>query len=311
MTRSYLLATRGSPLALRQTRIVVAALRRRFPQCRFDLRIVRTTGDRVGLGPGRSTGVFVSELQKGLVERQFDMAVHSLKDLPTAPVPGLCLGACLRREDPRDAYLSPDPRPLSRVPPGWRIGTGSLRRRAFLLASFPQLRIEPVRGNVGTRLQKLFDPANGLHGLILASAGLQRLYGNRPPCRVRLLPVAILPPAPGQGVIAIECRENDPNVRSILMAIHHRATHACATAERSILAAMHGGCNVPLGAFAEIRNGRLHLDCAIASLDGKTLLRARSSGSPDRIEAVVERVQKSLVRRGAMKILQEARAALR
>src|SRR5580704_6121347 len=247
--RPLRLGTRGSPLALAQAGWITRQLRERCGRPTVVL-TVATPGDESTAPIQRlgTTGVFTTTLRQELLRGTVDFVVHSCKDLPTAPVTGLEVAAFPAREDPRDALIWPGGTSVGALPPGARIGTGSPRRAALLRAAGRQLQIVPVRGNVGTRLRKLAD--GEVDALVLAMAGLSRL---------KLLGATVTPldpsrfmPAPAQGVLAVECRTDDPVTAAQLGLLDHAPTRAAATTERGFLAALDAGCSAPVGALAEV-----------------------------------------------------------
>ena len=258
-----LLGTRGSDLALAQTRIVAEKLRGAHPGLDLETRIIKTTGDQrldVSLSaPGMlEKGLFTKELAEALFAGEIDAAVHSLKDLPTAQPPGLILAAILERADSSDVLIAKVAGGWKALPPGATVATSSPRRKAQLLHLRPDLQVVEIRGNVPTRLRKLAeDPA--MDGLLLAKAGLDRLGHHVIPAGLHWTAVREILPAPGQGAIAIECRENDPATRTVLQPLHHEETARCVTAERDLLHALGGGCSLAFGALARMENGKIHL----------------------------------------------------
>jgi hydroxymethylbilane synthase len=262
------LGTRGSDLALAQTRLVAAALGACHPALTIESRIIRTTGDvrlDVSLSnPGPlDKGLFTKELEDALLRGEIHAAVHSLKDLPTDQPDGLTLGAILDRADPVDVLISKAPGGLAALPAGAIVATSSLRRRRQLLHLRPDLAVIEIRGNVPTRLRKLAeDPA--MHGLILAKAGLDRLGAGAIPHGLDVVRLDEMLPAPGQGAIAVECRAGDSATLDLLRPLHHEPTARCVAAERDLLRSLGGGCHLPLGAHATIdENGALDLRAAL------------------------------------------------
>lgn len=260
---TLILGTRGSDLALTQTRLVAARLRAAHPELTVETRIIKTTGDRrldVSLSaPGPlEKGLFTKELEEALLAREIDAAVHSLKDLPTTQPGGLTLGAILERADPSDVLVSKFPGGLAGLPGAACVATSSPRRKAQLLALRPGLRVVEIRGNVPTRLRKLAgDPS--LDGLLLAKAGLDRLGHDIIPAGLHLAVLKDMLPAPGQGAIAVECREGDAPTHAALAALHHADTARCVTEERRLLQQLGGGCSLPFAALAVIENGELRV----------------------------------------------------
>ncbi|MCY0884680.1 MAG: hydroxymethylbilane synthase [Firmicutes bacterium] len=297
------IGSRGSPLALKQTEMVAAALAAAGVPTRVE--VVHTEGDRVldrPLSALGSVGVFAGELESALAAGRVDLAVHSLKDLPAQLAPGLMLGALLEREDPRDVLLS-RVADLEDLPPGARIGTSSLRRTAFLRHRRPDLVVVPVRGNLGTRLRKWRE--EGWEALTLAAAGLLRMeLGDL--IRQYLDPWWMVP-APGQGVIAVEVRAADTRVRELVAGLDHAPTRRQVEAERAVLAAVGAGCQMPLGAYARWReDGRLEVAGQAASPDGRRLLRAERAGPPEAAAALGEAVGRALLDQGARDLLNPA-----
>jgi hydroxymethylbilane synthase len=257
------IATRASALALVQTRIAEEALRAAHPGLEIREVEVTTEGDRDRTSPltvigGR--GVFVRSVEEALLEGRADVAMHSLKDVPTEQLPGLALIATLLRADVRDALVSREGATLRQLPSGARVGTSSRRRAALLLALRPDLEVVELRGNVDTRLRRVAEGA--MDAAVLAAAGLERLGRTREIAEL-LNPREFLP-APGQGAIVLQCRADDAATVALLQAVDDAATHAATDAERAVLAALGSGCSLPVGAYAGIQGGRLHLRAMIA-----------------------------------------------
>jgi hydroxymethylbilane synthase len=288
------IGTRRSALALWQA----AHVRARLSALGHAVEVVSivTTGDRsqeARLEPVGGKGAFLKEIEEALLAGQVDLAVHSLKDVPTALAAGLALCALLERADARDALVSRSGAPLRDLPRGARVGTSSLRRQAQLRALRPELEIVPMRGNVDTRIAKL--RGGGCDAIVLALAGLTRLGRGAEASEV-LDPSAMLP-APGQGVIALECRADDADVRASAAALHDPPTGNAASAERTLLSVLGGDCNLPLGAYAEARDGRLWLRSLVARPDGSGVLRSEASGLEP--EVLGRQVGEDLLARGA------------
>jgi hydroxymethylbilane synthase len=285
MTARLRIGTRGSPLARVQTALVCHALQEAHPElaARGALEVVaiRTTGDRVvdrPLPELGGKGLFCKEIETALLAGRIDLAVHSMKDLPTWLPDGLVIGAVLPREDPRDVLIARVGDDIDGLPEAAVIGTASVRRRAQLLARRPDLRVVNFRGNVETRLRKL--AAGEVDATLLALAGLKRL-GIAPAGAVILAPEVMLP-AVGQGAIGIECRTNDEGARALLAAIDDPASSACLRAERALLAALDGSCHTPIAGYAELAGGRLRLRALIARPDGsESLCTARNGAIAD------------------------------
>jgi hydroxymethylbilane synthase len=309
--------TRGSKLALAQTRLVIARLRELWPDCAFEERIIRTAGD-VHAGVSLSQlvdageaaggkGLFTKAIEDRLLAGDVDLAVHSSKDLPTELPEGLQIGAFPEREDARDALVlaagpigerEADPE-LSIVKSGGAIGTGSLRRQAQLRHRRPDLRFVDMRGNLDTRLRKLRE--QGLDAIVLAAAGLRRLKAAGLP--VAFLPLDVCLPAAGQGALAIEVRTADARVAEVVAPLEHPETAAAVRAERAALGALGGGCRVPVGLYGRVDRGALRLRGVIASSDGARIVRTDVSGPMDRPEAVGRDLATELLARGGREIL--------
>jgi hydroxymethylbilane synthase len=295
-TMTIKIGTRGSPLALVQAESVAAPLR----ALGADVEIVpvRTEGDRrleVQLAAIGGKGLFVREIEDMLLAGTLDCAVHSLKDLPAELPAGLSLAAFPEREDPRDVLVTREPRRFEDLRPGARLGTGSPRRRALALALRADLVVEPVRGNVGTRLRKL--ESEGLDGVLLAAAGLKRL-GVAPP-HVQVLDPDAFVPAVGQGVLAVETRADDRRVLPVLGRLDHAPTRACALAERACLGRLGASCNSPVAAHAVLDGSTIRITAIVASDDGRKVLRATTSGAAQDGERLGRRVADSLLEQGA------------
>ncbi|MBI4564494.1 MAG: hydroxymethylbilane synthase [Planctomycetes bacterium] len=313
MTRTTIkLATRGSPLALTQTNQVIAKLQGHHPSLKFVPVVIRTTGDRItGAVQLRNagTGVFVKELERALLKGQVDGAVHSLKDMPSALPEGLVLGAVLQREEAADAFVGRGFVPIERLAPGSVIGTSSPRRRALLLATYRNIRVEELRGNLDTRLAKLRAPKSRLAGIVVAAAGIRRLHGAGG-VSYQTLPKETIVPAVGQGALCLEIRAEDKTMREIVGPLHHPTTASATEAERELLRRLEGGCQVPLGIHGEIgEDGLLRLIAALGFPDGTQLIRAEATGAADSPRELAEMLETLLRARGADEILTELRPA--
>jgi hydroxymethylbilane synthase len=290
------IASRGSQLALWQARWVSAQLTALGHECRIE--IVKTTGDKitdVPLAKVGTKGLFTKEIEEALLDGRADLAVHSLKDLPTELPEGLVLAAVPEREDPRDAVVG---KCLADLPRGAKVGTSSLRRAAQLRKLRPDLAIESVRGNLDTRLRKLDE--GQYDAILLAAAGLKRLgWGDR---IAEILPAEIMCSAVGQGALAIETRASGAGFDAI-RAMDHADTHAAVLAERGVLGALGGGCQVPIGAHATVEGGRLRLLGLVASPDGGEVVRGESEGPASEAESLGRALGNELLERGARRIL--------
>jgi hydroxymethylbilane synthase len=278
MTSSSLtFATRPSALARWQTSWVIQALQAAWPGLACDEKAITTQGDRIldrPLPEIGGKGLFTQELEYELRQGTVHAAVHSLKDLPVEEPPELTIGAIPKRGDARDALISEKGYTLESLPEGARVGTSSLRRSSQLLAQRPDLRVEPLRGNVDTRLRKA---EQGLYdAILLAGAGLIRLgFAGR---ISQWLPLEVMLPAPGQGALAVQCRLQDAQTLDLLTAIEDSAVRAAASAERAFLEGLGGGCSLPVAAHAEQRDGQLHLHGRVISLNGRRVIDCRSTG---------------------------------
>ena len=270
--KTMILGTRGSELALVQTRDVAARLGQAHPGLAVEETIIKTTGDKrldVSLSaPGSlEKGLFTKELEEALLSKSVHAAVHSLKDLPTEQPPGLIVGAILERADISDALASKHAGGWKGLPPEATVATSSLRRKNQLLLLRPDLQIVEIRGNVPTRLRKVFENPE-LDALVVASAALARLGKEIVPDGLQITVIEEMLPAPGQGAVAVECRADDKATRDLLAAIHHEPTSLCVRAERELLHRLGGGCHMPLGTRAVIEDGKLRLLAALFEADG-------------------------------------------
>ena len=266
------IGSRGSALALAQTDWIRNQILIRFPGSDITVKIIKTSADKdqtTSLRSGSGIGVFVKELEQALLKKQIDIAVHSLKDVPTTVSAGLKIAAVPEREDARDAIITKNGGGLAQLPEGSLIGTGSIRRQAQVLALRPDLRVIDIRGNIDTRLKKLRDGA--YDAIILACAGLNRL-GFQDQISERLDFSAMLP-APGQGALAIEIRDGDSRIEPIVAALNEQSASTAVSAEREFLRHMGGGCNVPVAAHAYVRQDAIHIEGLLCSPDGRNLLR--------------------------------------
>lgn len=304
------LGTRGSPLALWQSRHVAERLEAAHAGLRVELRIIRTAGDDgqkadVPLTRGEGKGLFVREIEEALSAGEIDLAVHSLKDLPTEQPPGLVVTAILERADPRDALLTRDGLELDALAEGTLVATGSPRRRCQILHHRPDLRMTLVRGNVDTRVRKLREGTFG--AMVLASAGIARLGITAVPFRP--IPLAVSLPAPGQGAIAVETRADDARTRGALDVLDHESTARCVGAERAFLAALGGGCLAPAAAHARIEGSRMTIEAMVGDPDGRRLVRRSIEGGAGDGDALGDALARTLLGLGGDAILREARAA--
>jgi hydroxymethylbilane synthase len=300
------IGSRGSQLALWQANHISDLLRARGHE--VEIEIIHTTGDKitdvplaqVGAKGGLGKGIFTKEIEEALAADKVDLAVHSLKDLPTELPQGFEVAAITEREDPRDAFCSQRYSRIEGLPKKARLGTSSLRRQAQLKAIRPDLDIHPLRGNVDTRLRKLEQ--GEYDAIILAVAGLKRL--GKTELVKHIIPAEIMCPAAGQGALAIEIREGDDTIREHIEFLNDDAARAATSCERALLNRMGGGCQVPIGAFAEMRDGKLHLEAIVADPDGLKLLRESRDGNLNDPQQLGNDVGEALLRRGGDEILE-------
>ncbi|THF83783.1 hydroxymethylbilane synthase [Cohnella fermenti] len=310
--RTIIVGSRQSALAMTQTGQTIDRLKEACAAAgldyAFEVKPIVTRGDRildVTLSKVGGKGLFVKEIEQALLDGEIDCAIHSMKDMPFDLPEGLTIGAVPEREDPRDALVSREASSLRELPEGAKVGTSSLRRGAQLMALRPDLKIESLRGNIDTRLKKL--ETEGFDAILLAAAGLRRMgWGDR---ITALIEPGDCLPAVGQGALAIECRENDAEVTALLALLNDPRTERAVRAERRFLGLLNGGCQVPIGAYAEAASGdassAIKLTAMVASPDGSSVLRAEATGT-DPFE-LGSQVAKELLARGADRILDEAR----
>ena len=306
-TEPLRIATRKSPLALWQAEHVRARLLALHPDLTVELVTMTTQGDRVldsPLAKIGGKGLFVKELEQGMLNNAADIAVHSMKDVPAELPGGLEIRAILEREDPRDAFVSNRYADIAALPPGARVGTSSLRRQCQLHALRPDLEILDLRGNVGTRLGKL--DAGDYAAIVLACAGLRRLGLEG---RItRALGDEVMLPAIAQGVIGIECRSNEARVHGLIDTLNHRETALRTRAERAMNARLAGGCQAPVAGYSEIIDGNLELRGLVGRPDGSEIIRGAITGPPEEAEALGQELADDLLARGADAILQDLMA---
>ena len=302
MKAKLTIGTRQSLLALWQSNHIAALLREKYPECEVVLKKIVTKGDRildVPLAQIGGKGLFTKEIETELADGTIDLAVHSLKDMPTVLPEGLCLTAITERANVGDAFVSNKYASFEELPLGAVIGTSSLRRKAQLLAVRPDLQIMDLRGNVDTRLRKLDE---GLYdAIILAAAGLERLgHGDR---ITALIPPDVCLPAVGQGALAIEARTADDEVRSMLEFLNDLPTKQSTDAERAFLGLLEGGCQVPIGVHADVAGEQIKIEAIIAALDGSTVLRDTITGNAEDAVALGQQLGKKMLAAGGQEIL--------
>ncbi len=302
--KRLVIASRESALAMWQARHIQQHLQFLYPQTVVDILGMTTTGDQILDSPLArigGKGLFVKELEQALEDGRADLAVHSMKDVPMNLPEGFELAAIGEREDPRDAFVSSRFQSLEDLPPGSVVGTSSLRRQSQLMARFPHLKIESLRGNLQTRLRKLDEGQYA--AIILAAAGLKRL-GLEDRIAGLIDPSRSIP-AVGQGALGIEIRAGREDMMALLAPLNHADTAACVIAERATSRALAGSCQVPLGAFAEIHDSVMRMTGFVASIDGQRMARAEVVGVPQDADALGRDLAKQLVAQGADKILAE------
>ncbi|MCS6885632.1 MAG: hydroxymethylbilane synthase [Acidobacteriota bacterium] len=300
------IGSRGSKLALWQAEWVKTKLLKRFPTLEIAIRVIKTSGDTPDVPI--SKGAFTKQLQDAILRNEIDLAVHSLKDVPTEIHECLQLTAITKREEPCDALVcAVQGLKLADLPPGSKVGTSSLRRKTQLLKLRPDLRVEELRGNVDTRLRKL--DSGDYDAIILAAAGLYRLGLQE---RIsELLSPEVMIPAAGQGALAIETRRDDEQTQCYVRTLNHKQTQIACQAERAFLAALGGGCRVPVAAYAYIDSSGLHLRGCVASLDGRELIKRSICGSPEDCEILGRKLAEKLLASGADRLILEAKRILK
>ena len=303
MKQTVRIGTRGSALALWQAGWVKTQLESLWPGLQVALVPIKTSGDKFQegpLAPVGGKGLFVKEIEEALLSRAVDLAVHSMKDLPSELLDGLILSAIPEREDPRDVLITRHGETLAELPAGTRVGTSSLRRQALLLHLHPGLRVEILRGNVETRLRKQREGT--VDATVLAAAGLKRL--GLTPQHSQVLDEQVFLPAIGQGALGIETRADD-EVAALVRPLHHQATAVAVSAERAFLRGMGGSCRTPLAANGTVLNGTVYLTALVASSDGRRLIRGERSGPVEANEQIGTLLAETLLAQGGKEILEE------
>jgi len=301
-----IIGTRSSQLATTQTKLVVNQLATEFPKHQFKLQEITTKGDQVldkALAEIGGKGLFIKEIEVALLEEEIDLAVHSLKDMPSDLADQFEIAAIPKRSNPLDVLISNGDKSLDQLPEGAKIGTGSLRRKSQLLNYRSDLEVVPIRGNIDTRLEKLVS--QDLDAIVLAASGLLRM-GWEDKITHYLNPVDSLP-AVGQGALAIETRAGDERIKEILTAINDPVTTKLVTAERSFLAKLDGNCKVPIGAYAQLESGKIVLTGMVGKTDGTKLIREQLTGELDQATELGNKLAAKLINQGAKDILAAAR----
>lgn len=301
MRKKFIVGSRGSALALRQTELVVAELKRRVPETACEIRVIKTTGDKMlaaSFTQMVGKGFFTKEIEEALLAGEIDFAVHSLKDLPTEMPAGLALAAIPKREDPRDVLVSAGGKKLAELPRRAKVGTSSPRRKTQLLAARADLRVVELRGNLSTRMEKVLDPveaAEKLDAAVLALAGIRRMGLEKKVSEI--LPFETMLPAVGQGFLGIEARDGDAATLKLLAALDDPESRVAASAERAFLAAWGGGCSVPLGGLAEVSGPTLRLRGVVYDEKKKRCVRDEIQGNKNEAvqlgKTLAERIKKS------------------
>jgi hydroxymethylbilane synthase len=304
--RKLIIGSRGSELALWQTHFVKGKLEEFFPEIILEIKIIKTTGDKmldVALAKIGDKGLFTRQIETALLNREIDLAVHSLKDLQTVQPAGLTIGAVSARELPNDVLISKEYASIDDLPKNAKVATGSLRRKSQLLHFRPDLEVFEIRGNVPTRIKKFEE--SDLDAMILAYAGVHRL--NLDAYIKQIIPFEIMIPAVSQGVMGIEIRNDDTEIKQILQKLNDENTSFCVAAERSFLRTLEGGCQVPIGANARLENDKIHLEGMVGNLFGSVNLRDSISGDKKDAIDLGKRLAEKLIEKGANKLLEVTR----
>ncbi len=309
MKEKLIIGSRGSQLALWQTHFVKAKLEELFPALKLEVKIIKTTGDKmldVALAKIGDKGLFTKQIETALTNREIDLAVHSLKDLQTVQPENLEIGAVLEREMPNDILISKRFASIDDLPNGAWAATGSLRRKSQLLHYRPDLKIFEIRGNVPTRIKKFEE--SDLDAMILAFAGVHRL--NLDSYIRQIIPFEVMIPAVGQGAMAIEIRSDNAEIREFVQKLNDENTSFCVAAERGFLRTLEGGCQVPIGANAILKNDKIYLEGMTGNLDGSVNLRDSISGDKRDAVELGRKLAQKLIERGANRLLEETRATV-
>lgn len=304
MRKKIVIGTRSSKLALWQAEYIADCLRKQYEGIEVELEHIMTRGDKildVPLAKIGGKGLFTKELEVAMIENRIDLAVHSLKDMPTVLPEGLALTTITKRLDCGDALVSPKYQTLENLPKGAKVGTSSLRRKAQLLNIRPDLDIHNLRGNVNTRLRKLEE--ENFDAIVLAVAGLKRLgFGEK---ITQIIPRKYCLPAVGQGALAIETRADDEEIKNMLSFLYDDKTADATIAERAFLAQVEGGCQVPVGVYGEVNeDNTLTVEAVIGSLDGKTIIRDKVTGKRENASELGEDLAKKILANGGLEIMQ-------
>lgn len=307
--KKVIVGSRDSVLAMWQTKFVVDQLMKVTDQYEFEIVSLKTKGDKildVSLAKIGDKGLFTKELEVGLLQGEIDFAVHSMKDMPTVLPEGLQISSLLKRHNPADVLISEKYDSFAALPQGAKVGTSSLRRKAQLLHARPDLDIHDVRGNLQTRMRKMRE--ENFDGIILAAAGVERLEWHDQ--ITEELSYDICLPAVSQGVIGVETRVDDPEIIALVQLINDAQTASCVAAERALLKSLEGGCQIPIGAYAQLESDTVVLQGLVGSLDGKTIIRDEISGPVAQSEQLGQQLAQRLSEQGGQAILEEIRMEL-
>ncbi len=298
-----IIGSRGSKLALTQAGLVKEALNKNFPRLEISIKVIKTTGDKIldaPLSKIGDKGLFTKELEEALLKNEIDLAVHSMKDLPTEIPNGLDIGAVTSREEACDVLVSKESYAIKTLPKSAKVGTSSLRRRAQLLSLRPDIEALDLRGNLDTRLRKL---DSGIYdAIILAYAGIKRLGLD---LKMVKIPFGDMLPQAGQGALGIEVRQEDVEARNLVKPLDDADSRLCIEGERALLSGLGGGCQVPIGVYAIIDGGIVNIKAGVFSLDGKTAIRDEIAGSKNEALTLGKRLADMLLKKGAKNILDE------
>ncbi|OGX24406.1 MAG: hydroxymethylbilane synthase [Omnitrophica WOR_2 bacterium RIFCSPHIGHO2_02_FULL_45_21] len=304
--KKIIIGARGSLLSVVQAKSVIKVLRSNFPAYSFCLKKITTFADKQKnwrrLDLALAVGIFVKELEEALLRKEIDLAVHSLKDLPSDLPRDLTLAAVTKRIDPRDCLIFKEKTSLYKLKKGACLGTSSLRRQAQALRIRPDLQIKHLRGNLDTRIKKLL--AGEYDAIIAALAGVKRL-GYAKNLLLQALPMSIFLPAPGQGALGIEARTDDKTIKTLTEKINHRKSFLCAVCERAFLREFGAGCRLALGALAEIKDRQIHLQAVVLSSNGKRIIRLSRKGALKQAGALGKQLAQQMLKKGARKLLKE------
>lgn len=303
LKKRIIIGARASPLSVAQAESVIKVLRSKFPAYSFCLKKITTFADKQKNRRRSDVGIFVKELEEALLHKKIDLAVHSLKDLPSDLPRDLTLAAVTKRRDHRDCLIFKEKTSLDKLKKGTCLGTSSLRRQAQALRIRPDLQIKDLRGNLDTRIKKLM--AGEYDAIIAALAGVKRL-GYAKNLFLEALPVSIFLPAPGQGALGIEARTNDKTIKTLAEKINHRKSFFCAVCERAFLREFGAGCRLPLGALAEIKDRQIHLQAVVLSSNGRRIIRLSRKGALKQAESLGRLLAKKVLEKGGRDILKVA-----